>query len=343
MLDDYEKIKSIDRSNMLGAVKSLPDQIDDVYGKSLNEIYAVKPSKIVIAGMGGSAIGGDFLKTIIHHQTDFIVYVNRSYNLPKFVDDETLFVAVSYSGNTEETISSYKDAKKAGCMCYTISSGGLLKKMSDESHHIDIPSNFQPRAAFGYLLGCLLIIMRDEGLLKIDDDVEECVKMLRGIISTIDYDVPFSENLSKQIAAQLCGGIPIIHAPEILEPSAIRWKTQLNENSKILCYHSIFPEMNHNEIVGWKYHEKKHEMMPVYLVDKDVHTRISTRMKVTPDVSDIAFGPILVISKGEKLLTKLLSLSLVGDFTSVYLAILRNIDPTPVEVISQLKDILRNQ
>ena len=338
------QIKEIDNSDMLNILLDFPQQWEEARrignGLSLPDYSGVK--NIVIAGMGGSAIGGDLLQSYLSNELKLPLFVNRNYTLPRFVNDTTLVVTVSYSGNTEETLSIYKYAKEVKAKIVAISSGGTLSELCchDGFPVATIPGGLPPRTALGYLFLPALIVFQKLGLIQgKQDEIEETFILLKRLSS--EYAPASPENQPYKLALELKGKIPLVYQSEALGAVGLRWKTQLNENSKILAYTVNFPEMNHNEIVGW---EGKHivslnNFKPLILRDKEESERIVRRINIT---KSLIGGELKEIwSRGESLLARLFSLIYYGDFVSFYLAILAGVDPTPVEPIDILKRELK--
>jgi len=345
---DKTTIKSYDEDNMLKLLLELPKQCTIAGDIAQNFDVPVEyrnASNIVITGMGGSAIGGDLARVIFSAQSPVPIIVNRNYTIPEFIDDKTLFIGVSYSGNTEETLSAFKAAHKKGAQLLAITSGGELKKLAIKigAPYLIIPGGQPPRASLGYLFVPLLSIISRLGFapnFNLNFDLSESLKLLSEMA---DEFTPEKEcSLPKKLANKLHNHIPIIYASQDLDAVAIRWKGQFCENSKTLAYHNVFPEMNHNEIEGWL-HPK--ELTPkcqvVMLRDEFDHLRTQKRMDITKCLIKKHTADITCVkSRGKSLLARTLSLIYIGDFTSFYLAILNNINPTPVDRIGKLKNSL---
>ncbi len=338
-----------DRENMLGAIMGLPEQFESAFkiGKEADlPTLKERPSNVVILGLGGSAIGGDLLRTLLADEINIPVVVNREYGVPGFVDDKTLVVASSYSGNTEEILSAYSEARARGSQLMAITTGGKLKEMAleDGVPVIEIPKGLQPRAAVGYSFLPSLVAFWRLGLIRPrEEEVLETITLLKEMRSQLGPEALGEKNLARQIADRLFGKIPVIYGSYGWKGTvAFRWKTQINENSKSPCYYNIFPELNHNEIVGSQVPEdilKATEI--VILRSEDDHPRIKKRIEVTEKILKERVGGVShVWARGQSDLAKLFSLVYVGDFASFYLAILNGVDPSPVKVISYLKSEL---
>jgi len=320
----------IDNSNMLKVIEDFPQQCKTALELAKGMSVSGKIDKIVVAGMGGSAVGGDLLKAYIHN-SNIPVFVVRDYKVPNFVDENTLVFAVSYSGNTEETISAYESAINKKAKSVAVTSGGKLGEMAKRA--IKIPSGLQPRAALGYLFFPVLGVLVNSGV--IDVKGKEIEEML-DVLSKTDEFKGVGERIAKKIGART----PLIYASELLSATAYRWKTQFNENSKTAAFHHAFPEMNHNEIVGYQ-RINKSDFIAIFIRDKDDNERIIKRMDITKEIISSRVDVEEVFTKGEYLLSRIFSGIYYGDFASYYLALANKIDPTPVAVIENLKKRLK--
>ncbi|MBI2134609.1 bifunctional phosphoglucose/phosphomannose isomerase [Candidatus Woesearchaeota archaeon] len=315
----------VDSQNMLGVIKDFPKQCREALAlpKGLSVPGEVK--NIVVAGMGGSAIGGDLLRVYMQ-DSKIPVYVSRDYKVPSFVDSNSLVFAVSYSGNTEETLSSYYDAYEKKAKIIGITSGG---KLGDECEKVvKVPSGLQPRAALGYLFFPMLGILHNTGIAKVrNDDLNEVLEVLK---NTKKF-----EEEGQQLSKKLRDKIPIIYASEALGPVAFRWKTQINENAKLPAFHNVFSEMNHNEIAGYQGMDRK--FAAVLLRDKNDRQGIKKRMDICKEIMEEKMNVEEVQVQGRSLLARMLSAIYLGDFVSYYLAVWNRVDPTPVNIIENMK------
>ena len=340
------QIKQHDSDDMLHLLSSFSEQCKR--GWEIGEAIKVEgcdewiPNNIVIAGMGGSGISGDLVKAVVGAQFPCPIIVHRGYTLPAFVTSQTLFIAVSYSGNTEETLLSVERAFAQGANILAVTSGGKLKAFAD-THKLPcviIPAGQPPRASLGYLLMPILsVLARLEFVPDLDfqTDLPEAIALLQRLAEDFHPDV--TESQPKQLAQALCGKLPVIYAPQELEAIAMRWKGQMNENGKSLAYYSVYPEMNHNEIEGWKHPAALAQQCHVIqLHDPIAPSQTQRRMDITAElIQPHIAGITQVHSEGRSLLARLLSLVAIGDWTSFYLAILYEQNPTPVERIEELK------
>ncbi len=352
MLEDINYVGTIDKSNMLSLLSNFPQQckeaVDTVKSLELHEKFkAMSFKNVLFAGMGGSAIGAHILIDYLKHELKIPAVVNRDYTVPNFVDSSTLAICCSYSGNTEETISAYDEIKKRTSNVIVITSNGKLLKKSEEDGflHIRIPSGYPPRSALGYSFFSLLLLCDNVGLFKVNiKDVDETIEMLKYMCSEkLGLDVKYNSNLSKQIAYKCHRKFPIIYASsDYMDAVALRWRTQFAENSKMLSSTHVFPEMNHNEIVGWQFPDNLlSEFIALFLRDRCEHSQVSKRIEITEDIlQDNGFEVVEINSLGDSLLARLFSLIYIGDFVSFYLSILNKVDPTPVKRIDYLKSKL---
>lgn len=350
MLDDISTIKKIDQLGMLSHVDAFPQQITDTIDifKNIQIFKLIKVDNVIISGMGGSGIAGEIVAELFRDKIDVPVYVNREYDLPKWAKKDTLTIFLSYSGNTEETLSAFKLASQRKCTSLCITSGGKLKEFAEKRGVtvVNIPGGLQPRAAIAYLLFSLIFVLQKTGVLthQIEADVAESISIAQEVVRENSLSVEESLNLSKQIARQLLGSIPQIYGWGIYSPIATRWQYQFNENSKIIARADVIPESNHNDIVGWGCNPEASQYFSCLLFrDRAMETiYLAKRIDFMKSVfNDTVRVVIDVTAKGHSALAKMVSLLLVGDYVSCYLAVLRQIDPTPVDVITELKQKLQ--
>lgn len=351
ILDNQEAISRIDTQDMLAALWNLPDQCSEAWeiGNYVDLPAEVKFDKIVVTGLGGSAIGGDLLRVFSANRLAVPVFVNRHYSLPLFVDERTLVFAVSYSGNTEETLSAYEIASKKKSAIIVLTAGGKLKNMAqaDKVPVATVPGGISPRAATGYLFLPMLAVLERMDLVKgVSEEVAELVQQLRLLRDQLGPQVELSGNLSKQLATRLYGHIPVIWGSSgTTEVVAQRWKGQFNENTKTPAYWNVFPELNHNEIVGFETPaEILKNLFLIILRSKDDHARVQKRIEIThQEIGEKVAGVEQIHSAGDTTLSRMYSLIYTGDYTSIYLALLYGINPGPVRVIDRLKGALASQ
>lgn len=344
-LDD---IKRVDPTAMYSWICDFPLQVEDavrIASKASFRLNTRGITSIVLSGMGGSAIGGDLVRSYLSEELKVPFAVSRFYTLPSYVGSKTLVIISSYSGNTEETLSSYRDAirRKAKVLCIT--TGGEVERLARKHNHacIKVPPGLQPRAALGYSLFPLLIALARLGFISSQQrDIKETIIGLK--FRSQIYRNPLSPgNLPLKVARHLHGRLPIFYsAADHLDAVNVRWRGQVSENAKQLAYGNVLPEMNHNEIVGWKVDpELMKKMTVVFLRDRGTHPRVRLREEITMRiVKSYASDVLEVRSEGRSLLARIISLVYLGDWVSYYLAILNKQNPTPVSVIEYLKNEL---
>lgn len=362
ILDDEARIGAVDAFNMRRIVEKLPELCEDALAlcrdleipkevrinKKLSVNYQ-KPKDVVVAGMGGSAIGGDLLRSWLRDRFPTPIDVSREYHLPKYAGSGTLVMAISYSGNTEETLNAFVEAVERGCMTFSVSSGGLLEEFNHALGlpHLRIPSAYPPRSAVPYLFFPMAMALLKLGVLTpFDDEVSESIRILKILREEIRTANLTEKNPSKKLALALEGLIPMVCGFGPYEAVAIRIKTQFNENGKTPAKAEFFPELNHNETLGWSGLKKLTKNFGVVLIRSDDEpSEIRTRIEVTRSlVLNEGAGKVLEIwARGSEKLSKMLSVMYIGDFASVYLGILYGIDPTPIPIIDELKKQLESK
>lgn len=345
ILDQPEHWMSYDPKSMHMLVEKLPEQVKDTIreGRNLSISSTGTIQVIVVTGLGGSAIGGDLARSVAGRDLKKPFIVNRDYELPAFVGSSTLLFACSYSGNTEETLSAYRQAEKAKASIVCITSGGKLKKLADAGGHpvLLLPAGLPPRAALGHSLFMLLSAMQAlEVIPDMTGSLEETLDLLVKLRDRYNPMQPAASNPAKRIAVSLCGKIVAIYGSgAILDATAFRWRSQIEENSKNLAFHHVLPEMNHNELVGWLHPAEVLQRISVLLLrDKGDHPQVQRRFELTKEIITGKAGALQEVwSEGVSLLARVMSLIYLGDYVSLYLSYLNKTDPTPVEVIDYLK------
>ncbi|MCM8794608.1 MAG: bifunctional phosphoglucose/phosphomannose isomerase [Candidatus Omnitrophica bacterium] len=350
VLDDLKIIKKLDRHDMVSRVTALPDQCLQAWEEGLRwrlpDSYA-RQGRLLILGMGGSAIGGDLLANFAGTEIPKPLAVSRTYDIPRWVDGKTLVLACSYSGNTEETLSAAARARETGARIAVLTSGGKLADWADRNrlplHRI--PAGWPPRTALGYMTFVPLGLLTRLGWIRRKKmKVEEaCSELERYIQTEIALSVRTSSNQAKQIALRLKGRLPVLYGAAGWEGITFRWRTQLEENAKTLAFHHIFPEATHNEISGWvQPADLTKRITALFLTDTAVHPRTLRRMKFTAGIVRAEGARVLEVSApGRSVLSRMLRLIALGDFISVYLGLLYGIDPTPVVRVEALKKFMK--
>ncbi|HAW79847.1 MAG TPA: bifunctional phosphoglucose/phosphomannose isomerase [Balneola sp.] len=341
-----ELINKVDSGNMWGLISNFPNHWKEVMKLTEDIDLKVDSSKIkniCFAGMGGSAIGADLIRAYSLQSCRHPVQVIRHYEIPNYVDEHTLFIACSFSGNTEETLTALSSALKKGAQIVGVTSGGELKKQAIEHEfdYIQIPGGMPPRAALAYSFVPLFRIFQFLGFLNESDKVLiDTYELLKdGVSNYKDLD----DNDALALAQELNESLPIIYSDALMmEPVNLRWRGQIEENSKMLVYGNLIPEMNHNEIVGWEHiAHLSGRLTVVMLKDKEDNNRVKKRMEIVKDlVMDQALSVIEITTIGESRLERLFSLVQLADWVSMYLALLNQIDPTPIAKIDILKSKL---
>jgi glucose/mannose-6-phosphate isomerase len=312
--------------------------IADTYTLPANE-PAREIREVVIAGLGGSAFGGEITRKIAEGQAKVPVQIFRSYTLPAHIGPHTLVIISSYSGNTEETLEAFHHAINAGAMIVCITSGGKIADIAKNKGFdlVTIPGGYPPRAAAGLSFVQQLSVLHARGIIAdYRKDLNEAILLLENF-----NDHAPAENLAKLLKNK----IPVLYSSDLFEPAAIRWRQQINENSKQLCWHHVIPEMNHNELVGWIYPKNLMDNLQVILLRSRLdYERTALRFDINKEIISKSCNNITeVFGKGESLLAQMVYLLHLGDWVSWYLALENEVDPTPVAVIDFLKGELAKQ
>lgn len=347
-MDDLENLaamRRLDPEGMLDRIAELPIQLRDswqaVANLTLPRGYA-EVDNVVVLGMGGSAIGGDLVRTLTAGELRVPMEVVREYELPAFVGPRTLAIASSYSGNTEETLTAYRAALERGARVVVVTTNGQILSGAEREGLPIVRFSYkaQPRAALGHSLVPLLGILKAAGLIgDVGDQIAETVSLLEDLRSRLDEKRPASENRAKQLALDLRGHLPFIYGSGLTAEVARRWKGQFNENGKAWAGFDILPELNHNSVVGYQWPSSVADVIRVIFLANDyVHPRVKARFGVTQEIlrrQGVRFH--VVEAEGRSKLAQMMSAVYYGDYTSYYLALLYDTDPSPVKVIDFLK------
>jgi glucose/mannose-6-phosphate isomerase len=347
LLDDTEKIRAVDKSGMIDFCVNATKH----YRKAAEiarkiQVNYPKPDNIIIVGMGGSAIGGDLLKDWAKDKLKIPIEVNREYHLPQYAEKKTLVLVSSYSGDTEESLSAFLDALKRKCMIFCVTSGGALLASAKKHKvpYLQVPGGMPPRVALPYLLVPLLVYMEKAGFAEgVAEELGEAFVLIEKVSKENRPETPANENFAKNTAHHIGDSVPCVYGFGVYRSVAQRFKQQFNENSKSVAKWEVFPELDHNEIVGWEGRgEQCRWFSVIFIRDRAEPVEIETRIETTKGIMDrsglITFD---LEVQGECKLAKMLSTVVIGDFLSVYLAVLRGADPTPVLTINYLKDTLK--
>ncbi len=352
ILDDPRAWKALDPGGMIDSVRGLPDQCREAWAAAqalhLPAHYR-DIDRIVVLGMGGSAIAGDLWRAILQQECAVPVFNVRQYDLPPFVNERTLVIASSFSGDTEETLSAFGQALATPAKKLAITAGGRLLATARANgipfFAYEYPG--EPRSALGWSLMPLLSVGSSLGLMQgVETDVREAVSAMEALQTGIGRDVPSDRNPAKQMAQRLHGRLPVIYAAGPLLEVAHRWKTQLNESGKVWCFYEELPEIHHNAIIGYDLPSAiARGTTVVFLRSKDlVHPRVQLRYDFTRGLLEKAGVDVAELEpEGRSALAQMMYLVLFGDYVSAYLAFLYGVDPTPTTVIDELKAWLARQ
>lgn len=343
MLDDLKYIHQKDVHDALGVVEKQLDQLVHEYRVMLRDYQPVE--NVVVAGMGGSALAAQFVPTWPALSVPYEIV--RDYHIPAYVGSKTLFIASSYSGNTEETLAALAEAEAKHAYIMVITSGGKLAETARVKNYpyFVIPSGLQPRMAVFYNFVALIELFEAMRLIPANSKVElaKARDYLARHVKDWRADVPTSQNRAKQLALDLVGKSPVIYAGHNLFPAAYKWKININENAKNVAWCNQYPEFNHNEFIGWSSHPIDKVYAVINLRSSFDNPRIARRM----DISKKLLGgrmpePMEILAEGHTLLEQLLWVVMLGDFVSVYLALLNGLDPLPVQLVEKLKSDLQH-
>lgn len=323
------------------------NQLISDFSKNLEEAISIgsqtsfkqaskKLENVLICGLGGSGIGGTIIGQLVANQCPVPITINKDYHIPAFVGENTLVICSSYSGNTEETLSMYETAKEAGSEICMITSGGKFAEIAkSEGYNIlQIPGGLPPRAAFGLAFPQLLFALYKYGLID-----SRPIENIKSAIDLINEQEEAIREEAKEISKALYGKIPIIYSESSIEGVGLRFRQQLNENAKVLCWNHVVPEMNHNELVGWR---TKSDMLAVLIFRSEGdYPRNKKRIEYSKDIiSQYCDSIIEVFAKGDSAIERAIYFIHLGDWASYFLAELKGVDSVEVDVITGLKNML---
>jgi glucose/mannose-6-phosphate isomerase len=345
-LDDPGAIERLDSLGVLETVEGFPDQCRRGWelGASMVDLPdAGGLEAVVVLGMGGSGVSGDIVRALVEPRLLMPFRVEKGYGpLPSWVGRTSLVIAVSYSGNTEETLSAAADALDRGARVITVASGGALAEMS-QTHglsHAAIPPGLQPRAALGYLtLPLLAVLHRMELVPPLEEDLAEATEVLDDLVARCHHDKPAADNPCKRLGERLVDKIPVIYGSRGLgATAAYRFKCDLNEYAKTPAFWNELPELDHNEIESWQQAELTKNFALVFLRDGAEDPAMATRLEITKQlIGNRATDMSEIAAEGQCALARLLSLLLITQLAAIYLAIARGVDPGTVQVLEELK------
>jgi glucose/mannose-6-phosphate isomerase len=340
-----EAIARVDTSGQLEDVLALPEHLRDAAWRVESAIMQDWDTSagLVVAGMGGSAIGGALARAALGDHASRPIFVTRAYGLPPWTTPDTMVLCASYSGDTEETLACYESAGALGARRTVVTTGGRLAEMAraDGVPVIPLPGGFQPRAAVAYMTVAALEVAALCGAgPRLTSEIDVAASHTEQLVSEWGPDAP-EDSLAKTIARGLLGTIPVVVGAGLTTPIAYRWKTQINENSKLPCFTHELPEFDHNELVGWEGAREVGRFAAVFLDDSDAHPRVKERMAITERlIAPSAAASFHLETRGQTTIERVISLVLMGDLVSIYLAALRGVDPGPVRAIDELKTAL---
>lgn len=350
-LNAHQNFSKIDTENMLSHIDGLPAQLVTAYelGVSVRLPEMETVNRIVVAGMGGSAIGADLLAAYAMDQLSVPFFVHRDYELPAFAAGrETLVIVSSHSGNTEEALSAFEMACEQGCQMVVVTTGGALEQSAKQAGIpvIKFTHRGQPRAAVGFSFGLLASLLSRLGLIAdIWGEIEETRAVLTTLQSRIRADVPLIQNPAKRQAGQFVGRHVMIFAGGLLAPVARRWKTQFNEVAKAFAAYEPLPEADHNTLAGI-YHpaEQVGREYAMFLAASREHTRNQLRLQKTRDLFLLeGIATDTFNARGESRMAQMWSALLFGDYVAYYLSMLYDIDPTAIPPIAALKEAMAEE
>lgn len=343
MLDDLKLIHERDQQDALGVAQKQWEQLKYDFGITIESKNNI--SNVIVGGMGGSALAATMVTS--WPKLGIPYEVVRDYDLPGYAGENTLFIASSYSGNTEEAVELLNKAIEKKCEIVVIAAGGELQKIANDKNLplYKLPENYQPRMAVFYNFAALIQIFESLNLVP-SGTLNELQVTADWLAEQTKYwtpDVHTKDNQAKQLALEIAGKSPVIYTGSYLGPAGYKWKINFNENSKNVAWYNQIPEFNHNEFLGWSSHPIDKPYCVIDLRSEFEHPRIQKRFEVTERLlSGKRPAPEIVYSQGDTPLKALLWIIMLGDFVSIYLAFLNGLNPSPVELITKLKESLKD-
>lgn len=323
----------IDSQNMGKVLDEVSLQLEEAY-KLGKDIEVNGPfDSFVFCGMGGSGVTGDLMRAYLQIEKPIISV--KDYDLPKYVTKNSLVFCISYSGNTEETISCYRQARKIGCQIIVVASGGKLIELANlnDIAKIELPKGQPPRLSLGYMFIPILNVLMENG------QIPDANKDIHATIKALKQDI--FKKPAQDLAKKLVNKIPIVYASTRMGVISTRWKTDINENAKIHAWTHVFPEFNHHEILG--YENLNGDYYCIMIKDEDDHPQIKKRMKICKDlIKKEGVSVTEMVITGENRMTKIFSALYIGHYLAYYLALEYERDPTPVKIIEELKQELKS-
>lgn len=343
MLDDSNVIAQRDPQGALDFAENEPTQLTHDFGVAKNMVFDKPIHNIVYAGMGGSAFPASFIGT--WPQVKKPLEVCRNYSLPAYVDKDSLVIISSYSGNTEETVSALEDGLAKGAQIVVLANGGKLAGIAKEKNYkfIQIPECPQPRTASFYFYRAIVEVLVAAKLAP-ESSLAKLAALaapLQKAVAGWKKNVPTTQNQAKQVALEMAGKTAVIYSGSLMYPAAYKWKISVNENAKNTAWCNYFPELSHNEFIGWSSHPVEKPFACINLISSFEHPRVLKRFDVTERLlSGKKPAAINIEAKGASAVEQMLYLILLGDFTTNYLALLNGVNPTPVDLVEKFKKAL---
>lgn len=346
MLDDLSVISQRDPSDALGVASQETNQLVAPISIENSEIDDRQITNVVLGGMGGSALAALVAKSWLKDQLNVPFEIYRTYDIPEYVSSGTLFIASSYSGNTEETLSALEQAQNVDALVAIIASGGQLidKAKNGNMPYVEIPSGMQPRMAVNYNLKALVSLLVHFGLCSKAslDEISNSANWLAEETANWMPNIETEKNYAKQLAMQIVGKTPIFYSGSVNSPVGYKFKISLNENGKNVAYCNEYPEVSHNEFIGWTSHPVDKPFAVFDLVSSYDHPQVLKRFELSQRLlSGKRPHAFRIELKGESILNQLLWGSILADFVGIYVGILNGVDPTQVDLIEKLKNELK--
>jgi glucose/mannose-6-phosphate isomerase len=345
-LDDLEYLRKLDKSDMLQCLRRFPEDcrkaIEITKEADLSTLVDREFSSVVFIGMGGSAIGGQLISDWLRDKASVPMHVSKGYSIPGFIGSETLVVTVSYSGNTEETLGAFEEARGRGAPVICVTSGGRLLEISQERQlpYIQLPKGMKPRAAIPFQLFTLVAALRILGVIKDSwEEIEEAIGVIESLRGELVEEVTAEKNPAKVLAFELLNKIPFIYGSEFFEGVAYRFGTQMNENGKVPASSGVFPEIYHNAVMGSEGPDDMLNPLGILIIrDLEETSQETRKYGGFKAMFQGRVGKMVEVkSRGKGRLARMLSVLYIGDYVSVYTGILNGKDPSSMDAIETLK------
>ncbi len=346
MLLEPAAVEKVDKARMRDVVAAFPEQLAEGMRRGLGlATDLANASRVFVVGMGGSGIAGEVFSAWVADRSKIPIHPIHDYRLPSYAKPRDLLIAVSYSGDTEETLAAAAEGIKLGCRLVAVTSGGALAKLARDTGAplIEVPGSLPPRYAFGYLFGILPSIGAEWVYGDLRGELDRAAVHLRDLREHLRPETPLKRNRAKALATRLHGTTPVVYGAPPFDTIAYRWQTQFNENAKMLAFSSSLPEADHNEIVGWALDTNARRFTPILLRDADETPEMHRRLDATAAMFGKHTKVEQVHDDDDQLLGRMLGVLFLGDFVSLYLAALRRVDPAPMAPITELKERLKRQ